>query len=328
MSFSRANYSKETKADDVAQLLHDEITGKTIVITGVSPSNLGSEFAYSISAHSPKLIIIAGRNVQKLEEVVKAINSKAPGVPVRYVQLDLSSLEAARKAGQEVASWEDVEVIDTLVNNAGIMATPYKKTVDGFESQFAVNHLAHYVWTAQLFPKILASAAQGRSPRIVNVSSNGHKVHDVNWDSLDFNDGKTYNMWDAYGQSKTANVLFSVGLAEKFGHKGIYSYSLHPGMCAETHLGLHIPMDDIQDFLASGKAPEPGIDVFMKSLQQCSSTHVVAAFDPELKPYNGLYLADCKIGDETRRKDYAVDKDSAKKLWEITEQLTGVKFQE
>ncbi|EPS35084.1 hypothetical protein H072_11574 [Dactylellina haptotyla CBS 200.50] len=326
MSFSRVNYGQETNADDVAQFLHNEIVGKTIVITGVSPSTLGSEFALTVSAHSPKLVVIASRDTNKLNEVVKDINAKYPNVDVRTLQLDLASLEASRKAGQELASWEDVEVIDVLVNNAGIMAVPYKESVDGFEFQFATNHLGHFVFTKQLMPKIIAAAKAGREPRIVNVSSSGHRTHGMNWEDVGFHGGKTYNMWDAYGQSKTANILFSVELAEKYGSQGLYSYSLHPGMCIGSNLGKHIPMQEIQDFLQSDRAPEPDADSIFKNLQQGVSTHVVASFDPEIKGQNGEYLLDCKVGDDTRKKAYAMDKGNAKRLWELSEQLTGDKY--
>ncbi|KAF3926017.1 hypothetical protein ABW20_dc0108072 [Dactylellina cionopaga] len=328
MSFSRADYGETTDASDVAQFLHDEITNKTIVVTGASPNTLGSEFVLTVCAHSPKLVVIATRDTKKLDSLAKDIASKYSNVIVKTLQLDLGSLESARNAGKEVMGWDDVEMIDVLVNNAGIMAVPYRKTSDGFESQFATNHLGHFVFTKQLMPKILASAKAGREPRIVNITSNGHRTHDINWESLDFHDGKTYNMWDAYGQSKTANMLFTVGLAEKYGDRGLYSYSVHPGMSGDSNLGKHLPMSDIQEFLDSGRAPEPDVAMIFKTLQQCTSTHVVASFDPEIKKYNGEYLLDCQVGAENRKKAYALDKENARKLWEISEQMTGEQFEE
>ncbi|EWC45682.1 hypothetical protein DRE_05243 [Drechslerella stenobrocha 248] len=326
MSFSRSEYRDTTEAGDVAQFLHDEIAGKTVLITGVSPSTIGSEFTLTLSAHAPKLVIIATRSQKNLDEVTADIASKYPEVPVKSVLLDLASLESARKAGDEIASWEDVPIIDVLVNNAGIMAVPYKKTVDGFESQFAINHLGHFVFTKRVMPKILAAARAGREPRIVNISSSGHNVHGINWDDINFSDGETYDMWNAYGQSKTANILFSVELAERYRDAGVSSFSVHPGSVLGTHLGTHIPMEDIMGFLNSGRAPEPGLSQVFKTLSQGASTHVVAAFDPEIKEHSGNYFVDCAVSPEARRKDWALDKDNAKRLWELSEQLVGEKF--
>ncbi|KAF3915611.1 hypothetical protein ABW21_db0207998 [Orbilia brochopaga] len=325
--YSRSDYQDTSDGIDVAQFLHNEIVGKTVVITGVSPHTLGSEFALTIAAHSPKLLVLAGRSADKLNKVTEEIKAKHYDANVKTLLVDLASLESARKAGDELASWEDVPSIDVLVNNAGIMAQPYSKTVDGFESQFGINHLGHFVFTKRLMPKILAAARAGREPRIINISSSGHRMFGINWDDVNFDDGKTYDPWAAYGQSKTANVLFSLGLAEKYGGKGVYSYSVHPGLVVETNLGSHLDTKAVMELLHSDKTPEPDIPLIEKTLQQGTSTHVVAAFDPEIKNANGKYLADCIIADH-RVKDYAADKENAKKLWELSEKLTGEKYEE
>ncbi|KAJ6264954.1 hypothetical protein Dda_1108 [Drechslerella dactyloides] len=325
MPFSRADYCPTTDGNDVAQFLHDEIVGKTIVITGVSPHTLGSEFTLTIAAHAPKLIVIAARSVDKLAQVAEEIKGKYPDVAVKTLQVDLASFESARKAGDELMSWEDVPLIDVLVNNAGVMATPYRKTVDGFESQFATNHLGHFIFTGRIMPKLLAAATAGREPRIVNITSNGHRMHGVNWDDVNWSDGKTYDLWAAYGQSKTANVLFSVALAERYAGR-VAAFAVHPGLIVETNLGKHLDMDKILKLLHGEMKPEPDRPLIEKTLQQGVSTHVVAAFDPEIKKDSGRYLADCVVADSSRVKEWATDKDYAKRLWELSEQVTGQKY--
>ncbi|KAK6349515.1 hypothetical protein TWF696_005799 [Orbilia brochopaga] len=327
MPFSRADYKNTSDANDVARFLHDEIAGKTVVITGVSPKTLGSEFALTVAGQAPKLLVIAARNVEKLTKVAEEIKAKYPDANVKTLQVDLASFESAKKAGDEIASCEDVPMIDVLVNNAGIMAQPYSKTVDGFESQFATNHLGHFIFTKRLMPKILAAARVGREPRIVNISSNGHRIYGINWDDVNFSDGKTYDPWMAYGQSKTANMLFSLALAERYGGRGVYSFSVHPGLIVDTNLGAHLDKEAVMELLFSDQTPEPDIPLIQKTLQQGVSTHVVAAFDPEIKKDNGKYLADCIVADH-RVKDWAADKSSAKRLWELSEQLTGEKYDE
>lgn len=122
--------------------------------------------------------------------------------------------------------------IDVLVNSAGVMAGPYKTTQEGIENQFGSNHIGHFLFTNLLLPKILASP----SPRIVNVSSDGHRFGGVRFNGWSFQNGKAYDQWEAYGQIKTANILFSRALADKLGAKGSRSYSLHPGVAFGTSL--------------------------------------------------------------------------------------------
>ena len=193
----------------------------------------------------------------------------------RLLQLDLQSQKQIQKAAAEVNAYE--EVVDVLINNAAIMASNYSKTKDGIESQFGTNYVGHFLFTNLLLPKMLAA---NKKLRIVNVSSRGHRLSGIRWGDYNFQvpspcilitryqlaspftnnpclratstdrtspqDGTTYNAWLAYGQSKTANMLFAVALAEKLGTRGVQSFSLHPGTI-NTNLVNSVTKEDLQD---------------------------------------------------------------------------------
>lgn len=224
-----APYSSRTTAENVAADCGDIIRGKVILTTGVTPGGIGATFVEIVARHSPKLLILAGRNTGKCEETAKAIKSASRGVSTRVLELDLGSLEQVRRAAAEVDSYP--EPIDVLCNNAGVMATPYTLTKDGLETQFAVNHIGHFLFTNLIMPKLLASP---NGARIVNVSSDGHRLGPVRFDDWRWDGGKTYDRWRAYGQGKTANMLFALGLAKRLGNKHngqeVVAVSLHPGV--------------------------------------------------------------------------------------------------
>ncbi|TFK91253.1 NAD(P)-binding protein, partial [Polyporus arcularius HHB13444] len=299
--------------------------GKTILVTGVTPGGLGAHFAQVVAAHKPKLLILAGRSGPKVAETARELEAAHPGVATRTLELDLGSQAQVRKAAAEVLSWP--EPIDVLVNNAGIMATPYGKTVDGIESQFGTNHIGHFLFTNLIIPKLLESK---QGPRVVNVSSDGHRLSAIRWHDLDFQDGKVYNKWVAYGQSKTANILFSVELAQRLGSKGLKAFALHPG-AIQTNIGRSADNDDFEALHTLDRAMghRAGFEGFKwKNLTQGTSTYVVAAFDPKLHEHNGAYLQDCQVfaPDGEDLKPYAIDKNSAARLWSLGEELVGQRF--
>lgn len=172
--------SKKTTGADIAQTLSSKINGKIILTTGVSPNGLGAEFVKTIAAHSPKLLILAGRAASKLDRTASDINSLHPGVPTRTLVLDLGSQKQIREAAAEVNRYE--ENIDVLVNNAGVMACPYSTTSDGLEMQFGTNHIGHFLFTNLILDKILASP----NARVVNVSSDGHRLSPMRWEDIGF----------------------------------------------------------------------------------------------------------------------------------------------
>jgi len=228
-------------------------------------------------------------------------------------------LAAVRAAAAGVLAYP--EPLHVLFNNAGIMAIDYRKTVDGHEAQWGVNYLAHFLFTARIFPKLQASAS-GLPPRIVNVSSNGHALGPVRFDDIGFSDGEKYDRWEAYGQSKSANILFSRELARR----GVVSFSVHPGGIM-TGISAAAPTEDMVKFGIYNEKGEPINNEHhtWKTLGEGASTHVVAAFDPTIIPQNGSYLVDSKVQDD-QAAPHAKDIGDAKKLWELSEQLVGEKF--
>lgn len=231
---SNPQFGFDTRAEEVAEYFKDRINGKVILTTGVSPNSLGAYYAQTVAAHNPKLLILAGRDTAKLQETADAINKAHPNVPVRLLKLDLGDMSQVREAAKEVNGYS--ENIDILMNNAAVMACPYMTTKDGLEMQFGTGHIGHFLFTNLILQKLLAS---GDHSRVINVSSSGHRTSQIRFDDWDFSKGETYNRWKAYGQTKTANIAFSVELARRYGNKGLESFSLHPGSIW-TNLGRHL----------------------------------------------------------------------------------------
>jgi len=166
-----------------------------------------------------------------MDETRDAILKETPGANIKTVILDLDSLEAVRKAAAEIAALGDVDV---LINNAAVMMCPYSKTVDGFEKQFGVNYLGPWLLTNLLIPSLLKTP----HPRVVFVASAGHMYSGIRFDDIGFQDGKVYDKQQAYGQSKTANMLNAVALAEKYGKNGLVAISLHVRISGRTRADI------------------------------------------------------------------------------------------
>ncbi|KAL2784314.1 hypothetical protein BJX66DRAFT_316882 [Aspergillus keveii] len=322
-------YNASTTAEELVKNLADEIKGKVILTTGPSSASIGATFVETIAHAQPALLILAGRSTSKLQQTADAITKENSSVPVRLLQLELGSLAAVKRAAAEVNSWSDVPYIDVLVNNAGIMATDFALSPEGYESQFATNHLGHFLFTNLIIDKILASS----SPRIVNVSSDGHRLSPIRWADTNFQEGETYNRWSAYGQSKTANMLMAVYLAERLGSKGLLAYSLHPGVIVGTGLTRGIPFEEMAPELvaldrALGNEQGWGKGMSMKTSQQGAATTVYAAFEPSLRAFNGKHLDNCHVADPwvDTVKPWATDKVEAERLWKLSEDLVGQEF--
>ncbi|GAA5906277.1 hypothetical protein JCM5296_000302 [Sporobolomyces johnsonii] len=294
-----------TTAEEAAAHYSGNIEGKVVAITGVTPNGLGAEAARVIAKHNPKLLILAGRNLDKISETGQRIKQEAPSVEIKPLLLDLSSLEATRKAAEEVLSWNIA--IDVLINNAGVMAIKNRTlSTDGIEMQFATNHVGPFLFTNLILPCLRRSL----SPCIVNVSSWGHHFSPFRADDPNFEQDGSYTEWLAYGQSKTSNMLFAVALSKR----GIPAISLHPGA---IHTNLERHMNEEEKIAIAGRWT-------FKSLEQGASTHIVAAFEPSLQAQGGVYLDDCQI--QKDREDYAVDPEFAEKLWKVSEKLVGQTF--
>jgi len=207
-----------------------DLTGRTTVITGAN-GGLGLETAKAFAARGAH-VVMAVRNQGKAEKAVAEITAEVPGASLELVEMDLASQESVKQAAATILANHDT--IDILVNNAGLMAMPERKTADGYEMQFGVNHLGHWTFTALLMPAILAAP----QARVVTVTSTAHHAgRPVHPDNPHLHD--KYSAWGAYGQSKLANYHFGLGLQKQFEQAGVSAQSLiaHPGL---SHSDLQV----------------------------------------------------------------------------------------
>ncbi|KAL4887227.1 hypothetical protein BJY04DRAFT_212272 [Aspergillus karnatakaensis] len=320
-------FAFETTVDDVAAALDSQIRGRNVIITGTSPGSLACEAAKAIAGRHPGLLVLTARKLSLLEETKAAILLQSPDVKIKLLEFDLSSQESVRNAATSLTNEENK--FDVLINSAGIMASPYAQTSEGIESQFGINHIGPFLFTNLLIPVLDDGAT------IVNVTSRGYQMGPIQWDDLNF-EHTEYNKWQAYAQSKAANILFSASLARKLQHKAITSFSVHPGSIF-TNLGRHLTQEDY-DMLS-------GIPMQYKNPQQGAANMVIAAFDPsirggpflrvqdtlprltELLAHNGGHIDDdCQVKPIPEAFAYAIGIDNEDRLWELSEKLVKQKF--
>ncbi|KAF3907292.1 hypothetical protein ABW21_db0201513 [Orbilia brochopaga] len=310
---SNASWDVSTTSDEVAAALSSQIKDKTILVTGISPEGLGLDFCRAIAGHFPKLIILAARNPSKIAAAEEYLRSLHPDVALKSLVIDLCSLRSVRAAASHVN--ETVPHVDVLVNNAAMHAKELARTEDGLETSFSTNHVGHFLFTNLLLKEGGAMSSGGR---VVNVTSNSFRRGAIIWDDPSFLNTPFGEGWAAYSQSKTANVLFSAALAERFGDRKVYSYSLHPGLI-NTAMAQKMDMD--------GFSKQFNVTLHWKTFAQGTATHVVAAFDPSLEPHNGAFLADCQIKPITGAEaEWATGTENAERLWKLSEELVGEKF--
>ncbi|KAL5337970.1 hypothetical protein BJX70DRAFT_388860 [Aspergillus crustosus] len=309
-----------TEGNSVIAEWGDAIRGKTIVITGTSSNSLGSATATHLAGAHPAKIFLLGRTEAKVQPVIKSIAGISPETRTIFIPIELDDFDSVRSAATAIL--EQTSAIHILINNAGVMAIPWAKNKQGIEKTLATNHLGHFLLTKELLPALLVA---GPGSRVVNLSSGAYKMAPVDFDDWNFSDGETYNPFAAYGQSKTANILFSKGLAQRFEKHGVYAFAAHPGYIPETSILAHLPEMDTaeQDRVArekTGFAFAPGKP---KTLSQGVATTLVAALSPEITHRNGAYLADCQVEDV---RGYAKDQEFVDRLWELSEELAGEQF--
>ncbi|KAL5343191.1 short-chain dehydrogenase [Aspergillus crustosus] len=324
-----SSYSFQTTGEQVAADSSASIANKVVLITGVSPGSLGAEFAVTISKHSPALIILANRDTTRATETANKIKEASPNVATRVLKLDLASQKQIREAAAEVNNYSEKK-IHVLVNNAGIMAVPHKLTADGIESQFGTNHIGHFLFTNLIINKLLASdGANSSASRVVNVASMGYRLSWVRFWDHNFDEGKAYVPWVAYGQAKTANMLFSIALAKR----GLISVSLNPGQIP-TNLANSIGEQGVPDLLgldySQGHTQFKVEDWsnYFKTIEQGIATHVYAAFhdDISLDKNNGAFLDDSHPVPAEEIYAWGRDPVGAESLWELSEKIVGEKF--
>ncbi len=296
-----------------------DLTGRLAVVTGAS-GGLGEETARALAAAGAR-VVIAARSRVKVESAMARIRASNPAAGLEFEELELDSLESVRACARRILGHH--QAIHVLINNAGVMACPLERTRDGFELQLASNHLGHFLLAGLLLPALLRAAPS----RVVALSSIGHRVCGVDLADLNF-ERRPYNPWSAYGQSKTANILFAVEFERRFGARGVHAHAVHPG-AIPTDLNRHLSQEE----LAAVDAHSPGGKLPRKSIAQGAATAVYAATAPELEGRGGLYLEDCHVaeindsrGSSQGVKTYALDVETARALWGASEQLVGERF--
>ena len=308
-----SDFNSQSTTDEVLQGI--SLAGKTAVVTGAT-SGLGLETARALASVGAKVVIL-GRNKDKLAKAENELKSLSLAGDIETGVLDLCDLDQVRESAADLLS--RFSEIHLLINNAGVMVCPLGRTAQGFEMQFGTNHVGHFLFTCLLMPALLKAAPA----RIVNLASAGHRISDINLDDPNY-ESTDYEKWTAYGASKTANVLFSVGLDQRLKDRGIRSYAVHPG-AIETELSRHMGDQD--------RAFVEKSSVQNKTIPQGAATSVVAATSPELEGQGGVYLDDCQVAEINDQqgvpggvKSYALDAERADKLWTISEGLVGETF--
>ena len=320
MSAPRTTFNHATTADEVLEGI--DLTGKTALITGAS-SGLGAETARALASKGAKVIITA-RKAEKAAEVAASIRASYGADKVDVEELELGSQSNIRAFADRIL--KSYDKLDILINNAGIMACPYAETADGIESQFGTNHIGHFLMTCLIAPTLI----KGAPSRIVSLSSRGHTISPVVFEDIQFKN-REYEKWSAYGQSKTANALFAVELDRRLKGKGVRAFSVHPG-AIQTGLSRH--MGDAELEAMNQRMKEGPMAHHMKSVPAGAATSVYAATAPELEGKGGDYLEDCNIAEvRESMKDqadgvlpHAVDPEAARKLWDVSEEIVGQKF--
>lgn len=315
-----SKFGGESTADDVLE--GQDLSGKTVFITG-GASGLGQETARAMAAKGAH-VVLAARDQAKLDEAANAIRSDSGSDKVETIVVDLASLNSVRACGAEAAKRFDK--IDLLINNAGVMACPQMTTADGFEMQFGTNHLGHFLLTKLLMPLV----EKGADKRIINLSSRGHHISPVDLDDPNF-ERREYEKWQSYGQSKTANILFSVGLEKRFADRSIHAIALHPGGIV-TNLGRHMTEQDMEWMRKRMEESQKAGGQGLKTIPQGAATTCWAATSAELQGQGGIYCEDCHVAElddnspNSGVRSYALDPAIADKLWALSEELVGESF--
>ncbi|KAJ5286949.1 short-chain dehydrogenase [Penicillium angulare] len=317
-----AQFEADAYGEEVCKVLSSQIKDSKVLVTGVTPGSIGGEAVIQISCRAPALLVLAGRNSQALQELDRTIKLETPNVQTRLLVIDLSSQESVHKAAVEVKSYP--ETLDILINSARVMASLFSLTKDGLELQFGTNHIGHFLFTNLVLEEILRRGASGT--RVANVSSLGHKREPIRFDDYKFEEGKVYDKWQAYGQSKTANMFYSVSLAERLGDKGVEAFSLYPGRIV-TRLVKYLTNEDWLN--SRWRHPDGTLNNDPKfnwtTQSQGAAKLIVAAYEPKMSDNNGSYLA-CNAVRNDEAADYALDPQNAEKLWILSEDLVDQKF--
>ena len=306
------------------------LRGKRILVTGVS-AGLGIETARSLAAHGAQ-VVGAARNLAKAKAATAQVqkDAAANGGNFELIELDLADLKSVRACADALLA--KGEPFDAVIANAGVMATPFGHTADGFETQFGTNHLGHFVLVNRIAQLIRAGG------RLINLASAGHRYSNVDLQDPNF-ERTPYEPFVAYGRSKTANILFAVALDRRHRTRGVRATAVHPGGIL-TELARHVDTGRLQKMIddrnkqlaAEGKPPYQ-----LKTIPQGAATSVWAAVVAPADEIGGRYCEDCHVAEvlpegasvgafSTGVFGYALDANTAEALWKKSEELVGESF--
>jgi len=321
-------FGATSTTDDVLSGVN--LKGKRIFITGVS-AGLGVETARSLAAHGAQ-VVGAARDLNKAKAATEQVrkDAAANGGSFELVELDLANLKSARACADRLLA--KAEPLDVVIANAGVMATPFGHTADGFETQFGTNHLGHFVLVNRIARLIRAGG------RLINLSSSGHRYSNVDLADPSF-EHTSYDPFVAYGRSKTANILFAVAFDKRHRGHGVRAAAVHPGGI-RTELDRHIDSSRIekiveeinQQLAVQGKGPFQ-----WKTIPQGAATSVWAAVVAPADEIGGRYCEDCHVASlvpanapiDTINQGvlgYALDPTNAEVLWKKSEEMVGESF--
>jgi NAD(P)-dependent dehydrogenase (short-subunit alcohol dehydrogenase family) len=321
-------FDATSTTDDV--LSGVSLKGKRILVTGVS-AGLGIETARALAAHGAQ-VVGAARDLGKAEGATAQVREAAAagGGSFDLIALDLASLKSVRACADDLLA--KGAPFDVLIANAGVMATPFGHTTDGFETQFGTNHLGHFVFVNRLAPLIRSGG------RLVNLSSAGHRYSNVDLQDPNF-ERTPYEPFVAYGRSKTANILFAVAFDQRHRGRRIRAAAVHPGGI-QTELGRHMDRSQLQGVIeqmnkqlaAEGEPP-----FRYKTIPQGAATSVWAAVVASPEQIGGRYCENCHVGQIVADnvtisaisegvRGYALDPNNAEALWKKSEEMVGENF--
>lgn len=313
-----SNFNAKSTSAEVMKGI--DLTGKTAVVTGGN-TGIGLETVKTL-AKAGATVIVPARDIEKAKKNLQEIAN------VEIVEMDLMNPTSIDIFAEKFLASENP--LHLLINNAGIMWVPLRRDNRGIESQLAVNYLAQFQLTAKLWTAL----KKANGARVINVSSQGHQFAPFNFDDPNF-EHREYETLQAYGQSKTAVNLFSLELDHRAKEFGVRAYSLHPGSIAGTELGREAPLEL---FVKMGFCDEKGnmlpeVTASLKTIPQGASTTIWCATSTQLDNIGGVYCEDTNIAElalspnvSAGVKPYSLDETNAKRLWKLSETLTGITF--
>jgi NAD(P)-dependent dehydrogenase (short-subunit alcohol dehydrogenase family) len=307
-----------------------DLHGRRILVTGVS-AGIGVETARSLGAHGAHVVGTA-RDLTKAEKATVQVGKDAAANGGRFelIQLDLADLKSARACAGELIAKN--EPFDLVIANAGVMATPFGHTADGFETQFGTNHLGHFVFVNRIAPLMRTGS------RLINLASSGHRFSNVDLEDPNF-ERTPYEPFVAYGRSKTANILFSVAFDERHRQRGVRAAAVHPGGIY-TELGRHMAPGQLESMIEqmNKQLAEEGKPPFQpKTIPQGAATSVWAGVVAPADEVGGKYCENCHVGRVVADgvaisaisegvRGYALDSANAAALWKKSEEMVGEVF--